>query len=183
MFYYKRALKIVSLLTILFVGVSPVVMAQNMSFSDFNDDGNQHIGMQEFKEAFTAYYIDDWDNTDNSGLDDEDFYTYTYDMIDTDDDDLLSSAEWDIGYDYYYGEYIEDDYEEYDVNDDGYVSYSEYEDSIIDTDLYVDWDVDRDTYLSQDELSESVFNTWDANNNSKLSNQEFIDFDLYYNDV
>lgn len=183
MFYLKKTFMIASVLTLFLIGMPSHLMAQNLSYSDFNDDGNEHIDMQEFKDSFTAYYIDDWDNTDNEGLDDEDFYLYTYDMIDTDDDDLLSSAEWDIGYDYYYGDYVDDDYTVYDLDEDGYISYDEYEDAVIDTDYYDVWDVDSDMYLSQNELAESVFNTWDTNDDMELNNEEFIDFDLYYGDV
>ncbi|MDZ7756839.1 hypothetical protein [Rhodohalobacter sp.] len=176
-------MKTLLLTAIFLIGMSPGLNAQNVSFSDFNDDGNENIDMQEFKDTFTAYFMDDWDNTDNAGLDDEDFYLFTYDMIDTDDDDLINSAEWDVGYDYYYGEVLEDDLVVYDLDGDGYISYMEYNTAVVDTDYYATLDVDADTFLDQEELAESVFNTWDTNEDMELSKGEFINFDLYYGDV
>ncbi|MDN3687566.1 EF-hand domain-containing protein [Cyclobacterium jeungdonense] len=165
---------------------STSLFAQNLNFSDFDKDDDGWIEKEEFRTVFTANYWDDWNNVDNSYLDDEDFYTFNYALIDTDDDDLLTEEEWTYGYDYYYGDYLKDGYdsfEAYDVDGDGYIEYTEYYDGLYDTDYYVTWDIDKDTYLSQEELAENVFENWDLNDTGLMSRSEFYNFDGFYKDI
>ncbi len=155
--------------------------AQNLTFNDFDNDGDNLVEKQEFMDTFTSNYAEDWDNTDNTNLDDEDFYTATYSVVDIDEDDLIDEDEWNWGYNYYYGDYLGDDFDLYDYDD--YISYEEYYDAFDYTDYYATWDVDRDTYLSESELAEGVFESWDVNDNGVIDKNEFNSFDAYYLDI
>lgn len=157
--------------------------AQNKTFSDFDKDGDGFIERYEFVDVFTANYVDDWDNTDDAGLDDEDFYTTSYARLNVNDNDYIDPEEWVTGYNYFYGDYLYDDYVLYDTDGDGYVEYAEYYDALYDSDYFMSWDVDNDGYLDQYELAYAVFDNWDVNDNLLLNRSEYNSFDYYYLDI
>lgn len=156
---------------------------KDLSFEDFDNDADNLIDREEFKNTFTANYYDDWNNEDDEYLDDEDFYVSVYDIWDTDDDELLTEEEWIMGYDYYYGDYIVNDYEAVDIDGDGFIEYAEYNDVLGDSDFFATWDVDASEYLDEEELAEGLFTIWDVDNSGYLERDEFNEFDLYYLDI
>jgi Ca2+-binding EF-hand superfamily protein len=156
---------------------------EELSFADFDNDNDNLIDREEFKETFTANYYDDWNNQDDDYLDDEDFYVSVYDMWDADEDEVLTEEEWIMGYDYYYGDYIVNDYEAVDVDGDGFIEYAEYNDVLGDSDFFATWDVDASEYLSEEELAEGVFTIWDVDNSGYLERDEYDEFDAYYLDI
>ncbi len=173
-----------NLMAILFLLFSSsTLLAQELKYEDFDKDNDGWIEKEEFKTVFTDYYWDDWNNVDDPYLDDEDFYTFTYNIIDVDNDEMLSLDEWTYGYNYYYGDYLLDDFTAYDIDGDGFVEYTEYTDPFYDTDFFVSWDVDRDTYLSEEELGERVFERWDTNDTGLMSRAEFKNFKRAYEDI
>ena len=157
--------------------------AQNKTFQDFDTDGDNKIERHEFQTVFMKNYTNDLDFVDNPGLDDEDFFTMTYAILDSDNNKLLVENEWKFGYDYYFNGYVVNDFWVYDIDGDGYISYAEYMQALSDTDYYMTWDIDRDNYLDEFELANAVFDTWDVNDNGILNQSEFYRFDVYYSDI
>ena len=157
--------------------------SQNMEFTDFDTDNDWWIEKNEFIDKFVKLYSEDWDNTNDTKLDDEDFYLSTYMLIDKDNDDILDQEEWDFGFEEFFGEYITGNFDMHDYDDDNIITYEEYFDSLYDTDYFLTWDVDKDTYLSQFELGEAVFENWDRNNNGVLGRGEFNGMDEYFLDI
>jgi hypothetical protein len=181
MFVLKTRLTLFTLILCSLMVVS--LSAQNKTFGDFDLDKDDKIERQEFLATFMEAYTNDWNTKDDPGLDDEDFYTLTYRILDRNDDNMLMMEEWKFGHDYYYGGYVVDDFWVYDLNGDNQISYAEYTSALYDTDYYLIWDVDRDAYLSDYELAERVFDTWDVNDNGVLNKSEFYRFDIYYSDI
>ena len=157
--------------------------AENLTFEDFDKDNDNVVDVGEFEETFTANFYNDWNVTDDQYLDDEDFMVSTYDVWDTDDDDLLTEDEWNMGYDYYYGDYVDYDFNAVDIDGDGFVEYTEYDDALIETNYFQDWDNDVDGYLTETELAYGVFNRWDLDNDGVLEPNEYRNFDSYYLDI
>lgn len=156
--------------------------AQDLSFKYFDKDGDSLVEKQEFRNVFIEKYQRDLDNVDDRGLDDEDFYTISYNVLDLNNDNIIDPSEWENGYRYYYNKYLINDLSLYDINKDNYLSYTEYLDALTDTDYFITWDIDRNTFLSEDELAEQVFETWDLNGNEVLSKTEFRKFNSFYKD-
>jgi len=154
-----------------------------MDFGDFDTNRDNMIQKTEFRSVFMDNYTDDWNVRDDAGLDDEDFYTTTYYIIDRDNDNLLMKEEWDMGYNYYYGDYLTDDFTMYDLNRDNYISHEEYVTSLRDTDYFLMWDVDRNQYLSESELADRVFEIWDTNDDGIMSQTEFQRLDRHLEDL
>lgn len=172
------------LLAFIFIlGVTSCNRNADLTYADFDINGDSNVTLDEFEEVFAANYYDDWNNDDNEYLDDEDFFMTVYGMWDTDGDKTLSDAEWRMGFDYYYGNYVIYDYATIDTNNDGFVSWEEFDEAVSDTQFFVSWDADASEYLDKEELGEGVFKIWDLNNNGILDEKEFNKFANYYLDV
>lgn len=164
---------------LLFLIFSSPAIAQD-TFSAWDKDNDGYIEKDEFIDTYVSAVYDDWDLTAEDELGMDDFYVATFDIIDTDDDDILDEDEWDFGYDYYYGDYLDDDYDLYDIDDDNDIDYTEYYDSLYDSDFFYDWDIDNDDFISEYELAEQVFENWDINDNGLLNRSEYLAFDRQY---
>ncbi len=68
------------------------------------------------------------------------------------------------------GEY---DFDEWDTNRDGQLSFDEFTEGF--TDTYDRWDEDRDDNVVVDELATGLFSDWDRDNSTTLSQDEFND--------
>lgn len=172
--------------------VSPLVIAfialfafacESLDFGDFDVNNNNMIEKSEFRTYFIDNYSGDLKRTSDMGWDDESFYTTTYIVLDRDRNDQLIKDEWMHGYDYYYGDYLTNDFIVYDLNHDGYLSRSEYLDALTPTTYFVTWDVDQNKYLSDMEFADAVFANWDTDDNGTLDKAEFDRFDRAYTDI
>lgn len=177
-----RFLKLCMLGLMIFTGTS-LFAQKDLDFSDFDKDNDWWIEKHEFLQKFTDVYSEDWDNTNDTGLDDEDFYLSTFRLIDRDNDDFLNEEEWVFGYDHFFGDYLDSDFAVIDYDEDNSITYQEYFDALYDSDYFLNWDVDRDTFLNEYELAEAVFRSWDRNNNRLLGRGEFNSMDEYFLDL
>ncbi len=162
----------------------PIANAKsNLVFSDWDSNGDALISRSEFVDRFTENYVNDWDIINDDHLDDEDFFNASFTIWDDDSDEQLSEQEWLYGYDYFYGDYVSDEFVSVDVDGDGFIEYTEYYDVLSPTTIYTDWDVDGDNYLNEYELARMVFNNWDYDNSNFIEIDEYNDFDFYYLDI
>lgn len=181
---FKKIKKTAVLLLFTCSIIGPVAAQEHdKNFEDFDLDSDGLVERNEFVDVFVKNYSADWDNTDDTGLDDEDFYLTNFTMLNKDENEYLDEAEWMFAHDYFNGDYLNEDYTLYDVDGDGYVEYNEYYDALYDSDYFLSWDVDRDGYLDQYELAYAVFDNWDMNDNYVLNRSEFNSFDQYYLDI
>ncbi len=157
---------------------------QITKFSEWDMDEDDKIERYEFVSTFTQEYADEWGITEEVvDLDEEAFYTTTYAIADTDDDETISEDEWDFAYRYYFGDYLMDDYAMYDTDGDSQFEYVEYYDALYDSDYFDTWDVDRDGKLDKHELAYAIFDNWDLNDNGVLDKSEFNSFSTFYLDI
>jgi hypothetical protein len=169
---------------LIFSVVAAFVSAQNLEFSDWDNDQDGMIELFEFTDNFTEYHYTDIDKTNDKGLDDEDFFHYTYDYMDGNRDGVLGDEEWLVAYDYMLNDYIvHETVDHYDLNKDGYIDYDEYYSVLYNSDLYSVWDVDNDLHIDEHELAYAVFVNWDADNSNTWSRGEYRNFDAFYADI
>ena len=146
----------------------------------------QETDQEVMREETGNMQQDEWETEDRmqkneaAVLDDTDYYENTYDVWDEDDNDLLDKNEYNLGYDYSYGDYVVSDFNSVDTDGDGYVDYTEYETSVADTDMFNEWDMDKDQTLSDNEISRMVFNNWDYDNSNFIEKKEWEEFKDYY---
>lgn len=166
---------------ILFTILLPIAsFTQLRGFADFDKDEDGVIERNEFVDVFTKFYVDDWDQTEDGGLDNDDFYATIFAIIDQNDSDGIRADEWNTGYDLFHGDYLYDNFAMYDNDNNGTIEYVEYYDALYDSDYFVSWDIDKDGYLDQHELANGVFESWDMSNNLLINRHEFNLLDHYY---
>lgn len=67
----------------------------------------------------------------------------------------------------------EDEFNEWDVNDDGQWTEDEFGTAFDDAGVYNEWDLDDDSYLNNDELGKGIFDIYDANDDGYFDEDEF----------
>ncbi len=162
------------------------VFDNNANNNDMVDNDRDDNGVFDSGKNDTGI-LDDNDN-DNEGLSNETndtfdnnrFYESSYLMWDADKDNRLNQDEWQSGYDYSYGDYLNNDFNSYDTDKDGYLEYQEYYDSLGNTDYYSKWDTNKDNSLDNKEYSDMVFDSWDRNKNGYIDQNEYNDYSSSY---
>jgi hypothetical protein len=154
-----------------------------MTFEDWDENGNGLISRSEFVEVFKIHFVDDWDVADDGYFDDEDIFKGSFRMWDEDDDKLISEDEWMQAYEYYYGDYVVDEYAVLDSDGDGYLEYTEFHDALVGTDFITVWDVSKDKMYNEYELARMIFNNWDHDDTNFIEKDEYEDFDNFYLDI
>jgi Ca2+-binding EF-hand superfamily protein len=157
--------------------------AENLQFGDWDKDGNGLISRSEFISVFRVHYYEDWNNRNDEYLDDEDFYHISYAMWDTDEDSLISEDEYIDGFEYYYEDYVADDFIVIDVDDDGMIEHDEFVDVLDKSDFFESWDFDADEHLTELEIARGVFNNWDRDDSNFIDPKEYESFDSFYLDI
>lgn len=110
--------------------------------------------------AQTNCGFDSWDANDDSGLDDDEFYTALseegyFDEWDADADGVLDEEEWTAGTEEYFVDYDSTDYQ-----------------------VFADWDLDSDGEITEEEFNDGLFDTVDSDDNDKLGQDEWDLFDV-----
>ncbi len=150
-------------------------------FSEWDTDGSGEISESEFQENFSAEHYSAWDANNDENLTEEEYYQATFMILDENQDQQLSSAESDWGYEHLYGDYVDYDVDVQEGQDSTTVNlnYDQYRESVRDTRFYSDTDTNADSNLTREELASSIFASLDWDNNGSLSSTEFEQFNRY----
>lgn len=169
---------------VLFFAGTAQTTGSDRDFKKCDKDKDKKISKTEFSERFSEDVKKDKELMpgSNEGVyDDEAFYESSYQRFDTNRDEKLNKEEWENGFDETYGHYVSEDYEGYDYNNDGYLSYGEYQKSMEKTDYFKDYDKNRDNTVDSNEYSEKVFDSYDRNKDDYLDASEYGEYQSNYN--
>lgn len=163
--------------------VSAISVGQVQSYDDFNAATDGTVDQNSFNEGFTDNY-DQWDTDGDGAINDQEFYSTTYNRLDQNQDGTLTEEEWQEGYDNIYGDYAADmSYDQLDADRDGSINEDEFYTGFRDTDYYDSYDADGDGNIDSDELSEGVFTHLDNNADGRLDREEYDTYSSYYIDT
>jgi hypothetical protein len=99
-----------------------------------------------------------YDNNNDGQLTEDEWVAYSYSVIDVNNDNFVDQEEWDYYNTVWYDPYDLDTnyvYTDYDANNDGYITITEYSDSY-DEELFSAWDADNDNMINEDEYDTVV---------------------------
>ncbi len=101
-----------------------------------------------------------YDVNENTYLDADEYVTYSYDLIDYDNDGIIEATEWDYYTDVWYEPYDFDydvgyDFDHYDTDGDGFIEVTEYENAW-DEEIYRAWDSDNDGIVEMTEYNDVI---------------------------
>ena len=145
---------------------------KNDDFKKCDKNGDKKISKTEFSDRYSS---DDKGNKDVQ-YDEDKFYESSYGLWDADKDNRLSEGEWKNGFDASYGYYIGDEFSKYDVNQNGYIEFEEYQRALFNSDYYSSWDVNRDNSVDQKEYSDMVFQSVDKNDDNYIDEDEYNEY-------
>lgn len=148
------------------------------TFADFDSNDNGMLDPDEVPATYQNNF-DEWDADDNGSLSSEEFYNTTFMVTDADDNDSIDEDEWNLGYDSWFGDYLEDDFATFDANSDDVLSDAEWDDAFADSDWFETYDANNDDLLEDTEWDTGLFNDWDLDGNNSINEEEYnsyIDF-------
>lgn len=132
----------------------------------YNDEGE--IVATNTTRTTTDIYK--FDSNQNGVLDENEYITYSYTMIDHDGDGMIDDVEWNDYTEIWYEPVeIKPDsatFTSYDLDGDGYIDVTEYENAY-DVDLYQAWDVNNDGHVRMSEY-ETITTTYHDLDNDGL---------------
>lgn len=180
---YKIFYDLVMAVSLFLIAAVNLNAQEDLTFTDWDVDGNSLITRTEFIDVFTANFYNDWNNVDNEYLDDEDFFKIVYRIWDVNNDDLLSIDEWNNAYESFFGDYLVVEQDYFDINTERTMVYQEFHEIIDDTDIFEELDVDKDSRINQIELARAVFNHYDKDDSNFLELNEYLELDADFLDI
>lgn len=122
----------------------------------------------------------EWDENDDTFLDENEYADGFFDTWDLNDDDMLDENEWNTGSSDFGLE--NETWADWDTSGDGMLDENEYRTGFGDNEWRSNWDVDKDGMLTEREYSDGIFGLWDDNEDGTLDNNEYGAYNTYYND-
>lgn len=153
------------------------------NFSEWDENDNNKISQSEFQEQFIDEYFTEWNADDNEYLDAEEFHQGIFDLVDADDSETINTEEREWGFEHLYGDYVNYEVTVQDDGDETIVDYDSYRNAVHDSNYYSDADADGNNKLTREEMTQTVFNSWDMNNDGYLDKAEFDTFNSHYSNV
>lgn len=125
----------------------------------------------------TFYYYSDKDANNNGILDAQEFPKYVYTRWDRNNDGFVTDDEWQSNAVRWYGPQKTQYYKvekAWDVDGNGRLDASEFDNVITTTKLYDTWDKNADKTLTSEEYYEATFRVYDTNSDGNINYEEWI---------
>lgn len=157
---------------------SILVFGENSNEATFNALDINNDNMLDVNELPAIYQdnFGEWDTDDDGELSSTEFYDTAFFLSDTDDDDLIDEDEWNMGFNSFYGEWIDDDFATFDADADGFLDADEWDNAFADSAWFGDFDADDDTFVTDTEWDEGIFDGWDLDDDTFIDDEEWNDF-------
>lgn len=167
---------VTTLLAALALGLFGVAAAQDVTtFEDLDEDGDAELVAAEI-DVLEDRGLYDWlDENDNEIVDEVEFQTWTFELLDVDGDGTVSETEMADGFDVLYDGDYEVTFQDFDANADAGITVDEYNAVFDGRDLLTTFDVNTDDEVGLDEFPEGAFNIADENDDGRLDASEFQD--------
>jgi Ca2+-binding EF-hand superfamily protein len=146
------------------------------SIGDWDGDGNGTVDLEEWTTGMGVLGLfSDWDAEADGTLVESEFASGLFERFDGNDDEALSSSEWDDGIDAWYGEEaVELDFEAWNRDDDDRLSEEEFTDSFAVSELYEDFAAEvgienPNGGIGEDAFVGGLFDWFDADDDGEVS--------------
>ena len=150
-------------------------------YTDFDTNADEGIDDTEFGNAFTTSpYYKQWNDNGDQEVSQSEFARGFFQVIDDNNDGVLSSQEWQQGQEAYFAEIDLDQYRQisgWDQDGDQQVQPNEFEAALNELEYYREWDEDGDEQLSEPEIAQGVFAMWDTDGNGVIEAEEYEEWD------
>ncbi|MEQ8798866.1 MAG: hypothetical protein RJQ08_14285 [Salinisphaeraceae bacterium] len=153
------------------VGGDAAYVQQPMTVLDTDNDTKIDFG--EFKMGFDAQrFFSDWDRNDNGRIEEDEYVTAHFSLIDLDRDGVITSNEWESSGRFW----LEDDYpvgfSHWDIDGDERINRDEFACRLETKTVFQRWDADSSDSLNEKEVMAGIHGSWDADDDGVIDQQE-----------
>ncbi|MFN7025497.1 MAG: hypothetical protein ACK4QP_13455 [Pseudorhizobium sp.] len=142
------------------------------TYTDWDSDGNLELTDKEFQSGFSqAGTFGAWDRDGTAGLSEGEFATGVFASWDADNDLQITEDEYGAGSQRWYGADYATPFTDYDADTSGFIDRTEFG-SAWDNDYYNTWDADDDSLLSEDEYNTGIYGAADLDSNKVITVEE-----------
>jgi hypothetical protein len=145
-------------------------------YADWDTDQNEIIDNREFDNVFNeSPYFDQWNQNDDQYISRSEFYEGYVRMLNRETEGELGPDNWDAVFNSYFGglDFPREYFEEWDEDGNDRLGDEEIRAALNDTDYFDKFDQDGDGQIDENEFAESVFTTWDTNNDGFVQAEEY----------
>lgn len=148
------------------------------SFQEWDADGDGMLAPREFSETFAEREVyDDLDADGDGEVGEEDFHAWMWTSLDANDDDEVDERQFTRFTERWSDDLEWGSYGEWDADEDGTLTDSEFQTGISEVGVFDDWDEDGDGVIAQDQFCANLFGLWDTNGDEMLEPDE-VGFDV-----
>lgn len=115
------------------------IMIVLLAFLSCNQERIKEQGEAEISEYQERFVYEEWDIDSSGSLGKQELTSGIFESLDINDNDFLSSDEWE-GTKFYFEDNNYGAFNEWDLNNDGRLNKKEFETAVAGTDLYEQWD-------------------------------------------
>lgn len=142
-------------------------------YADWDLDTDARLAADEFREWTRQHdFPGDWDEDGNDAIGEDEFAAGMLGVWDDDDDDRLSEAEWQDNV----GDWFDEDHSTFaawDADGNGALTRDELRQGFVETDFFGDWDLNDDDLLDENELDDGFFGLFDENDSGYIEENEW----------
>ena len=142
-------------------------------YASWDGDRNRTLNETEFTAAARDRGYSRWNTTADAGLDEKELGTGLFAMWDRDHNSQLTDAEWREGARRWYEGDTYGDWGAWNTNGDGYLDTTEFNAGLGRTGLFNTWDADRNGMIAENEFGRGLFGRWDANRDQSVDANEW----------
>lgn len=146
-------------------------VTQPMTMLDIDDETGVDFG--EFKMGFDAErFFKDWDRNDNGRIEEDEYVTAHFSLIDLNRDGVITRNEWESSGRFW----LEDDYpvgfSRWDIDGDERINRDEFARRLDTNTVFQRWDADSSDALNKEEVMAGIHGSWDADGDGLIDQQE-----------
>ena len=136
----------------------------------WDQDANQELTQEEWMGGLqNAMVVSEWDANADQQIDETEFYDNLWTTWDADASGDLTENEFNEAADAWYGDADYGTYGDWDADGDGVLTESEWEQGFNNYDLFDEWNTNDDDYLSMDEFGEGLYGVADMDDDEVVT--------------
>ncbi|MBZ9731428.1 EF-hand domain-containing protein [Salegentibacter sp. JZCK2] len=148
------------------------------AFINFDQNRDGFLDQSEFMNTFNNDF--DGFDIDNDGFhDNEEFFNNIFAFTDADDDNFIDEDEFNLGFDGFFGNHIDNNFSTFDSDADGFLNDAEFDAAFADSTMFGTFDADDDNFVTETEFNTGIFNDRDFNDDDRIDADEFNPFNNF----
>ena len=144
----------------------------------YDENGDGTLDLNEVSKTYVNHFHF-WDSEGDGYLTRQEFYDIQFYNADSDYNTEISLEEWNEGYLRMFGNWANKDFSAFDEDKNGKLSWNEWNKFFEESEWFETYDTNSDNLITEQELNEGYFGDWDLNDDGKIDEDEFNNYQPY----